>query len=123
MRSSVELKIGAITLTVLAILFFIAGAIHAFSGSPYAPHLRWHRNAVAKTMQTATLFGISSVAWAGHLVHVAIPSSRGYHVTWSNLAITLPAPRGLIPFVTGNWAHYAQHPDRAFHSFGELDPW
>ena len=32
----------------------------------------------------AGLFGVSSLAWTGHLVHVAIPESRGQHVRWDN---------------------------------------
>jgi hypothetical protein len=27
---------------------------------------------------------VSSLAWTGHLVHVAIPESRGIHVGWDN---------------------------------------
>jgi photosystem I P700 chlorophyll a apoprotein A2 len=30
------------------------------------------------------LFGVSSLAWTGHLVHVAIPEARGIHVGWDN---------------------------------------
>jgi len=35
------------------------------------------------------------VAWTGHLVHVAIPESRGIHVGWDNFLTTLPHPEGL----------------------------
>ena len=57
------------------------------------------------------LFGVSSLAWTGHLVHVAIPESRGQHVGWDNFMTTLPHPAGLAPFFTGNWGVYAQNPD------------
>jgi photosystem I P700 chlorophyll a apoprotein A2 len=30
------------------------------------------------------LLGVSSLAWTGHLVHVAIPVSRGVHIGWDN---------------------------------------
>jgi hypothetical protein len=54
-------------------------------------------------------FGVSSLAWTGHLVHVAIPESRGQHVGWDNFLSVLPHPQGLAPFWTGNWAAYAQN--------------
>ena len=34
----------------------------------------------------------------------------------------LPSPHGLLPLLTGNWALYAEHPDRMPHIFGRLDP-
>lgn len=36
------------------------------------------------------LFGVSSLAWTGHLVHVAIPESMGQHVGWDNFLTQLP---------------------------------
>ena len=69
----------------------------------------------------AGLFGVSSLAWTGHLVHVAIPESRGQHVRWNNFLTTLPHPQGLAPFFTGNWAAYAQNPDTASHLFGKSE--
>ena len=64
------------------------------------------------------LFGVSSLAWTGHLVHVAIPESRGQHVRWSNFLITPPHPDGLAPFFRGDWAAYAKDADSANHIFG-----
>ncbi|MBD2067748.1 photosystem I core protein PsaB, partial [Leptolyngbya sp. FACHB-671] len=59
----------------------------------------------------------SSLAWAGHLIHVAIPESRGQHVGWDNFLSTPPHPAGLKPFFTGNWGVYAQNPDTPDHLF------
>ena len=64
------------------------------------------------------LFGVSSLAWTGHLVHVAIPESRGIHIGWDNFTTQLPHPLGLQPFFTGNWSVYAQNPDTSAHIFG-----
>lgn len=60
---------------------------------------------------------MSSLAWAGHLIHVAIPESRGIHVGWDNFLSTPPHPSGLLPFFTGNWGAYAQNPDTPAHIF------
>nr|GMD93525.1 photosystem I P700 apoprotein A2 [Ipomoea batatas] len=38
---------------------------------------------------------------AGHLVHVAIPASRGEYVRWNNFLEVLPHPQGLGPLFTG----------------------
>ncbi|GJU11370.1 photosystem I P700 apoprotein A1 [Tanacetum coccineum] len=46
------------------------------------------------------LFGVSSLAWTGHLVHVAIPASRGEYVRWNNFLDVLPHPQGLGPLFT-----------------------
>jgi len=64
------------------------------------------------------LFGFSSLAWAGHLIHVAIPEARGQHVGWDNFTKVAPHPAGLTPFFTGNWNLYAASPDTTNHIFG-----
>ncbi|KAJ9535095.1 hypothetical protein OSB04_un001827 [Centaurea solstitialis] len=64
------------------------------------------------------LFGVSSLAWTGHLVHVAIPASRGEYVRWNNFLDVLPHPQGLGPLFTGQWNVYAQNPDSSSHLFG-----
>ncbi|GJS77137.1 photosystem I P700 apoprotein A2 [Tanacetum coccineum] len=66
----------------------------------------------------AGLFGVSSLAWTGHLVHVAIPASRGEYVRWNNFLDVLPHPQGLGPLFTGQWNLYAQNPDSSSHLFG-----
>jgi photosystem I P700 chlorophyll a apoprotein A2 len=67
------------------------------------------------------LFGFSSIAWTGHLVHVAIPEARGQHVGWDNFLSVMPHPAGLAPFFTGNWGVYAQNPDTAYQVFGSSE--
>jgi photosystem I P700 chlorophyll a apoprotein A2 len=85
----------------------------------FRPSLSWFKNAESRlNHHLAGLFGVSSLAWTGHLVHVAIPESRGQHVGWDNFLSTLPHPAGLVPFFTGNWGVYAQNPDTAGHVFG-----
>jgi photosystem I P700 chlorophyll a apoprotein A2 len=59
-----------------------------------------------------------SLAWTGHLVHVAIPASRGESVRWNNFLDVLPHPQGLGPLFTGQWNLYAQNPDSSSHLFG-----
>ncbi|KAL5646923.1 hypothetical protein ACJX0J_003329 [Zea mays] len=61
---------------------------------------------------------IASLAWTGHLVHVAIPGSRGEYVRWNNFLDVLPYPQGLGPLLTGQWNLYAQNPDSSNHLFG-----
>jgi len=53
------------------------------------------------------LFGVNSLAWAGHLVHVAIPGSRGEYVRWNNFLSVLPHPQGLGPLFTGTESRYS----------------
>ncbi|WMV55036.1 hypothetical protein MTR67_048421 [Solanum verrucosum] len=67
------------------------------------------------------LFGVSSLAWTGHLVHVAIPASRGEYVRWNNFLDVLPHPQGLGPLFTGQWNLYAQNPDSSSHLFGTTE--
>ncbi|KAL2922671.1 hypothetical protein RDABS01_014162 [Bienertia sinuspersici] len=64
------------------------------------------------------LFGVGSLAWTGHLVHVAIPGARGEYVRWNNFLDVLPHPQGLGPLFTGQWNLYAQNPDSSSHLFG-----
>jgi photosystem I P700 chlorophyll a apoprotein A2 len=81
--------------------------------------LAWFKNAESRlNHHLAGLFGVSSLAWTGHLVHVAIPESRGQHVGWDNFLSTPPHPAGLGPFFSFNWGAYAQNPDTANHVFG-----
>jgi photosystem I P700 chlorophyll a apoprotein A2 len=85
----------------------------------FRPSLSWFKSAEHRlNHHLSALFGVSSLAWAGHLVHVAIPESRGQHVGWDNFLTTMPHPAGLGPFFTGNWGVYAQNPDTANHIFG-----
>ncbi|WP_121967899.1 photosystem I core protein PsaB [Leptolyngbya sp. BC1307] len=117
MRTNGDLYIGAVGLLGLAAVMLFAGWLHL--QPKFRPSLSWFKNAESRlNHHLAGLFGVSSLAWTGHLVHVAIPESRGQHVGWDNFLTTLPHPAGLKPFFTGNWGVYAQDPDTASHIFG-----
>ncbi len=117
MTSNAELYQGAIALLLLASVMLFAGWLHL--QPKFRPSLSWFKNAESRlNHHLAGLFGVSSLAWAGHLIHVAIPESRGQHVGWDNFLSVPPHPAGLTPFFTGNWGVYAQNPDTAGHLFG-----
>ncbi|MEM1366404.1 MAG: photosystem I core protein PsaB [Cyanobacteria bacterium P01_H01_bin.15] len=117
MTTNADLYQGAVFLLILSSLFLFAGWLHL--QPKFRPSLSWFKNAESRlNHHLAGLFGVSSLAWTGHLVHVAIPESRGQHVGWDNFLTTPPHPAGLAPFFTGNWGVYAQNPDTASHVFG-----
>ena len=117
MTSNQELYQGSIFLLLLSSVFLFAGWLHL--QPKFRPSLAWFKNAESRlNHHLAGLFGVSSLAWTGHLVHVAIPESRGQHVGWDNFLSTPPHPAGLGPFFSLNWGVYAQNPDTANHVFG-----
>ncbi|MFN7900078.1 MAG: photosystem I core protein PsaB [Synechococcaceae cyanobacterium] len=117
MRTNAELYQGSIFMMILSAWALFAGWLHL--QPKFLPSLAWFKNAESRlNHHLAVLFGFSSIAWTGHLVHVAIPESRGPHVGWDNFLSTLPHPAGLAPFFTGNWGVYAQNPDTAGQIFG-----
>ena len=117
MRTNADLYTGAVFLLILSAIFLFAGWLHL--QPKFRPSLSWFKNAESRlNHHLAGLFGVSSLAWTGHLVHVAIPESRGVHVGWDNFLSTPPHPAGLAPFFTGNWGVYAQNPDTMDHVFG-----
>ncbi|MEO1095022.1 MAG: photosystem I core protein PsaB [Cyanobacteria bacterium J06638_28] len=117
MRTNTDLFVGAMFLLLLAAVMLYAGWLHL--QPRFRPNLAWFKNAESRlNHHLAGLFGVSALAWTGHLVHVAIPESRGQHVGWDNFLSVQPHPEGLVPFFTGNWGAYAQNPDTADHIFG-----
>ncbi|MGF1570006.1 MAG: photosystem I core protein PsaB [Nodosilinea sp.] len=117
MRTNTDLYTGAVFLLILSSVFLFAGWLHL--QPKFRPSLSWFKNAESRlNHHLAGLFGVSSLAWTGHLVHVAIPESRGVHVGWDNFLSMKPHPEGLMPFFTGNWGVYAQNPDTSGHIFG-----
>ncbi|GJR37729.1 photosystem I P700 apoprotein A2 [Tanacetum coccineum] len=70
------------------------------------------------TSSALALFWLPLPLVPGHLVHVAIPASRGEYVRWNNFLDVLPHPQGLGPLFTGQWNLYAQNPDSSSHLFG-----
>ncbi|MEL7507140.1 MAG: photosystem I core protein PsaB [Cyanobacteria bacterium J06554_1] len=117
MRTNGDLYSASLFLLVLSSVFLLAGWLHL--QPKFRPSLSWFKNAESRlNHHLAGLFGVSSLAWTGHLVHVAIPESRGVHVGWDNFLTVMPHPAGLAPFFTGNWGVYAQSPDTVNHLFG-----
>jgi photosystem I P700 chlorophyll a apoprotein A2 len=117
MTKNNDLYQGAVFLLLLSAVFLFAGWLHL--QPKFRPSLAWFKSAESRlNHHLAGLFGVSSLAWTGHLVHVAIPESRGQHVGWDNFLAVKPHPAGLGPFFTGNWGVYAQNPDTAQHAFG-----
>jgi photosystem I P700 chlorophyll a apoprotein A2 len=116
MRTNDELYTGAVFLLLLSAIFLFAGWLHL--QPKFRPSLSWFKNAESRlNHHLAGLFGVSSLAWAGHLIHVAIPESRGQHVGWDNFLSVKPHPAGLTPFFTGNWGAYAENPDTLDHVY------
>ncbi len=120
MRTNAELYQGAIFMMILSAWALFAGWLHL--QPKFRPSLAWFKNAESRlNHHLAVLFGFSSIAWTGHLVHVAIPESRGQHVGWDNFLSVLPHPAGLAPFFTGNWGVYAQNPDTPYQVFNTAE--
>nr|UXD06253.1 photosystem I P700 apoprotein A2 [Eutreptia sp. CCAC 1914B] len=116
MRTNEDLFKGSFFLVILASLMLFAGWLHMQPN--FQPKVSWFKNAESRlNHHLSGLFGVSSLAWSGHLIHVAIPESRGQHVRWSNFLSTPPHPDGLGPFFSGNWSAYAQNPDSPSHIF------
>jgi photosystem I P700 chlorophyll a apoprotein A2 len=117
MRTNGDLYQGSLFLLLVAATCLFAGWLHLQPA--FRPSLSWFKNAESRlNHHLSGLFGVSSLAWTGHLIHVAIPESRGQHVRWDNFLSVLPHPAGLSPFFSGNWAIYAQNPDTPSHLFG-----
>jgi len=117
MRSNNDLYFGSIGLLVLSSTLIFAAWLHL--QPKFKPSVAWFKNNESRLNHHLTgLFGVSSLAWTGHLVHVAIPESRGTHVGWDNFLTTPPHPEGLRPFFNLDLWKYAQNPDTTEHIFG-----
>ncbi|KAL2244157.1 UNVERIFIED_CONTAM: Photosystem I chlorophyll a apoprotein A2 [Sesamum indicum] len=117
LRTNEDLYTGALFLLFLSAISLIAGWLHL--QPKWKPSVSWFKNAESRlNHHLSGLFGVSSLAWTGHLVHVAIPGSRGEYVRWNNFLDVLPHPQGLGPLFTGQWNLYAQNPDSSSHLFG-----
>jgi len=92
LRTNEDLYAGALFLLFLSVIFLIAGRLHL--QPKWRPSVSWFKNAESRlNHHLSGLFGVSSLAWTGHLVHVAIPESRGEHVRWDNFSNVLPYPK------------------------------
>lgn len=117
MRSNIDLFNGSLFLLLVAALALFAGWLHL--QPKFNPSVSWFKNAESRlNHHLSGLFGVSSLAWTGHLIHVAIPESRGQHVRWDNFLSAVPHPSGLAPFFSGNWSVYCENPDSLTHIFG-----
>lgn len=117
MRSNFDLYCGSLFLIFLSSIFLFAGWIHL--QPVYRPSLIWFKDAETRlNHHLSGLFGISSIAWSGHLIHVSIPESRGQHIGWENLLLIPPYSDGLKPFFSLNWMAYSEVPDSVNHIFG-----
>lgn len=76
MRTNLDLYIGAIFLLSLALITLFSGWLHL---QPiFKPRLTWFKNAESRlNHHLSGLIGFSSLAWSGHLIHVAIPNHVG----------------------------------------------
>jgi photosystem I P700 chlorophyll a apoprotein A2 len=116
-RTNQELYAGSVGLLILSCVLLFAGWLHL--QPKFRPSLSWFKNNESRlNHHLSGLLGVSSLAWTGHMVHVAIPASRGVHIGWDNFLTTPPHPAGLTPFFTGNWTVYAENPDSASHVYG-----
>ena len=116
-RKNQELYSGSVGLLILSCVLLFAGWLHL--QPKFRPSLSWFKNNESRlNHHLSGLLGVSSLAWTGHLVHVAIPASRGVHVGWDNFLTTPPHPAGLAPFFSGNWTVYAENPDTPNHVYG-----
>jgi photosystem I P700 chlorophyll a apoprotein A2 len=116
-RSNNDLYTGSIGLLLLSAVLLFAAWLHL--QPKFKPTVAWFKNNESRlNHHIIGLFGISSLAWTGHLIHVAIPESRGIHVGWDNFLTTPPHPEGLRPFFNLDFWKYAQNPDSLTHTFG-----
>jgi len=118
LRSNTDLYSASMFLILCSLLFLYAGWLHSTPGRQ--PNLAFFKNNESRlNHHLSGLFGVSSLAWAGHLIHVAIPASRGQVVSLDHLP--LPHPAGLTPFLTFNWGIYAENPDSPTHVFATTE--
>ncbi|CBI36428.3 unnamed protein product, partial [Vitis vinifera] len=76
LRTNEDLYTGALFLLFLSAISLIAGWLHL--QPKWKPSVSWFKNVESRlNRHLSGLFGVSSLAWTGHLVHVAIPGSRG----------------------------------------------
>jgi photosystem I P700 chlorophyll a apoprotein A2 len=116
-RTDMDLYFGALGLLASAALVLFAGWFHLTPS--YRPSLQCLTESASELgHHIGTLVGLSSLAWAGHLIHVAVPESRGEHIRWYNFLSRPPHPAGLTPLFTRHWESYSQNPDGPGHIWG-----
>jgi photosystem I P700 chlorophyll a apoprotein A1 len=119
--NSFQLYCTAIGGLVMAALMLFAGWFHYHKA---APKLEWFQNAESMmNHHLAGLFGLGSLGWAGHQIHVSLPINKLLDSGVAPGDIPLPQEfilnsklmadlypsfaKGLAPFFTLNWAEYS----------------
>jgi photosystem I P700 chlorophyll a apoprotein A2 len=123
MRTDYDLYAGALGLMAASCVALIGAWFHLerVDRSEDTPYRQYFGLGAFLDTSPWEVSGLASVAWAGHLVHVAIPESRGQHVRWKDLVSFAPHPEGLSPLWSLDWAAYSKDPDTAQHIFGTAD--
>ncbi|XVE92793.1 hypothetical protein REPUB_Repub01dG0132100 [Reevesia pubescens] len=100
LRTNEDLCTRALFLLFLSALSLIASWLHL--QPKWKPSVSGFKNAESRpNHHLIGLFGVSSLAWTRHLVHVAIPGSQGEYVQWNNFLDVLLHPQGLGPLFSG----------------------
>jgi photosystem I P700 chlorophyll a apoprotein A1 len=116
-----QLYVTAIGSLVAAGLMLFAGWFHYHKR---APKLEWFQNVESMlNHHLSGLFGLGSLAWTGHLIHVSLPTNKLLDAGVAPSQIPLPHEfilnsrlmselypsfaQGLTPFWTLNWGQYA----------------
>jgi photosystem I P700 chlorophyll a apoprotein A1 len=119
--NSFQLYCTAIGGLVMAGLMLFAGWFHYHKA---APKLEWFQNAESMmNHHLAGLFGLGSLGWAGHQIHVSLPINElldkgvpidkiplphEFILNSQLMADIYPSfSKGLVPFFTLNWGEYA----------------
>jgi len=119
--STFQLYVTAIAGLVAAALMLFAGWFHYHKR---APKLEWFQNVESMlNHHLAGLLGLGSLSWAGHQIHVALPTNKLLDAGVAPADIPLPHEfilnsslmaelypsfaKGLTPFYTLNWGQYA----------------
>jgi len=119
--NSFQLYVTAIGALVMAGLMLFAGWFHYHKA---APKLEWFQNVESMlNHHLAGLFGLGSLSWAGHQIHVALPVNKLLDAGVAPKDIPLPHEfilnkqlmidlypsfkQGLVPFFTLNWGAYS----------------
>jgi len=121
MTSSFQLYVTAIGGLVMAGLMLFAGWFHYHKR---APKLEWFQNVESMlNHHLSVLLGCGSLGWAGHLIHVSLPTNKLLDAGVALKDIPLPHEfildsakmvelypsfaNGITPFFTLNWGTYA----------------
>ncbi|GJV45872.1 photosystem I P700 apoprotein A2 [Tanacetum coccineum] len=75
--------------------FTQGGALGPVNITYYGVYQWWYTIESRLNHHLSGLFGVNSLAWTRHLVHVAILASKGEYVRWNNFLDVLPHPQGL----------------------------